>query len=159
MPAWRPVTVEVYLLRSGPGGALAYRRACGHLGAGETPDEAAARIGQIAPGGPVQVAVHSTSWRHLADGSIVLAYAAAPDPDPRAPALPITTFDLVHGPSADRPSPPSVDDEHVAAHAARHLALLIDTSPLVRLALSADPALYRALSALPHALAGQLNPA
>jgi hypothetical protein len=149
------VTVEVYLFRSGPGGGLAYRRAHGQLVSGETPDEAAARIGGLVPGRPV--AVHSTSWRHLPDGSIVLTYAAAPDPDPLAAVIPVTTFELAHGPSADKPSPARVDFEQVAAHAARHLALVIDTTPLVASALSADPALYQALRALPRAVAGQLT--
>lgn len=154
------MTVEVYLLRSGTGGGLAYRRVHGHLGGGETPDEAAARISGITPGRLARpAAVHSTSWRHLPDGSIVLAYAVAPDPDPAAAALPVTTLDLAHGPSADRPSPVCVGYEQVAAHAARHLALVLDTSPLVRPALSADPALCQALDALPRAVAGQLSPA
>ena len=156
--AGRPVMVEVYLLRPGPGGGLAYRRAHGHLGVGETPDEAALRIGQVVPGAPVRpAAVHSTSWRHLADGTVVLTYAVAPDPDPLAAAHPVTTTDLVHGPAADRPSPLRVDYEQVAVHAARHLALVIDTSPLVRLALCADPELCQALDALPRTVAGQLS--
>jgi len=37
------------------------------------------------------------------------------------------------------------------------LALVADVNPQVRLALSADPALRRALAALPRAAAGQLN--
>jgi hypothetical protein len=151
----RAVTVEVYLFRSGPGGGLAYRRAHGHLGGDETPDDAAGRISGLGPG--QQAAVHSTSWRHLPDGSIVLTYAAAPDPDPLAAAALVTTFELAHGPSADKPSPPRVEYEQVAAHAARHLALVIDTSPLVARALSADPALYQALCALPRSVAGQLS--
>ena len=83
----RPVVVEVYLLRCHPGGLLAYRCVTGQLGVSETPDEAAERIGRIAADRPgPEVAVHSTSWRHLGDGSIVLAYAVAPDPVPGATA-------------------------------------------------------------------------
>jgi hypothetical protein len=53
----RPVVVEVYLLRCHPGGLLAFRCVTGQLGAAETPDEAAARIGRIPAGGP------APAWR------------------------------------------------------------------------------------------------
>jgi hypothetical protein len=113
------VVVEVYLLRCHPGGALAYRCATGQLGVSETPDEAALRIGRIASDGPgPAVAVHSTSWRHLGDGSIVLAYVVAPDPVPGAAAVPILSFDVPHGPCASRPSTVLLQREQIAAHAA-----------------------------------------
>lgn len=155
--AARPVVVEVYLLRCHRGGQLAYRCVTGQLAAAETPDEAALRIGRIASGGPgPPVAVHSTSWRHLGDGSIVLAYAIAPDPVPDATAYPILSFEAAHGSCASRPSPPRVQREQVAAHAARHLALVADTNPHVRRVLAACPELARSLQALPRSAAGQL---
>jgi hypothetical protein len=153
------VVVEVYLLRCHPGGLLAYRCVTGQLGATETPDEAAARIGRIPVGGPGPgpgVAVHSTSWRHLGDGSIVLAYAVAPDPVPGASAVPILSLDVPHGPCASRPSPPRLQQEQVAAHAARHLALVADTNPHVGRIFAAYPELARSLGALPRVPAGQL---
>ncbi len=151
------MVVEVYLLRCRPDGLLAYRSLSGPLTTSETPDEAAARIGGIAPGGPdPAVAVHSTSWRPLGDGSIILTYVVAPDPEPDTAAIPIASFETAHGPGANRPSPPRVRREQVAAHAARHLALVADTNSHVRLALSAHPALSRALAVLPRAAAGQL---
>ncbi len=154
----RPILVEVYLLGCRADGTLAYRLAEGRLDVAEEPDEAAARIGQIPAGRPGPgVTLHSTSWRHLGDGSIVLTYVAAPDPDPGTSAIPIASFEIAHGPHPARPSPPSVLPEQVAAHAARHLALVADVNPQVRRALSADPALRRALAALPRAAAGQLS--
>ena len=153
----RPVLVDVYLLRCHPGGLLAFRCVTGQLGISETPDEAAARIGRIPAGGAGPgVAVHSTSWRHLGDGSIVLAYAVAPDPVPDASAVPILRFDVPHGPCASRPSPPRLQHEQVAAHAARHLALVADTNPHVGRIFAAYPELARSLGALPRVPAGQL---
>ncbi|HEY7013244.1 MAG TPA: hypothetical protein VH480_10835 [Streptosporangiaceae bacterium] len=152
------MVVEVYLLRCHPGGLLAYRCVTGQLGVSETPDEAAERIGRIAADGPgPAVAVHSTSWRHLGDGSIVLAYAVAPDPVPDASAVPIRSFEVPHGPRASRPSPPRLQHEQVAAHAARHLALVADTNPHVSRVFAAYPELARSLGALPRAPAGQLT--
>ena len=149
--------VEVYLLRCHPGGLLAYRCVTGQLGLAETPDEAAVRIGRIAvDGSGPGVAVHSTSWRHLGDGSIVLAYAVAPDPVADATAVPILDSELAHGPGASRPSPLRLQREQVAAHAARHLALVADTNPHVRRVFAAFPELARSLEALPRACAGQL---
>jgi len=153
----RPVVVEVYLLRCHPGGLLAYRCVTGQLGDSETPDEAALRIGRIAAGGPgPPVAVHSTSWRHLGDRSIVLAYAVAPDPVPDATAALILDFEAAHGPGASRPSPLRRQREQVAAHAAQHLALVADTNPHVHRMFAAYPELARSLEALPRAPAGQL---
>ena len=96
--------VEVYLLSCRPDGLLAYRFTSGQLGPAETPDEAATRIGRLAAGRASTVvtgtvAVHSTSWRHLGDGSIVLAYAVAPDPVPDATAVPIRSFEVPHAPA------------------------------------------------------------
>jgi hypothetical protein len=150
------VLVEVYLLRCQPGGRLAYRRAAGRLGASESPDDAAGRIAMPPAGQAGPMAVHSTSWRHRADGSIVLTYAVLPDPSPSLPAVPITSFGIARGTDPRRPSPPRVHREEVAAHAARHLALLADTDPVVRQVLAEYPELNCALTALPRLPAGQL---
>ena len=117
----RPVVVEVYLLRCRLDGLLAYRSLSGQLTMSETPDEAAARIAGIAPGGlDLAVAVHWTSWRPLGDGSIILTCVVAPDPEPGTAAIPIASFGIAHGPGANRPPPPRVRREQVVAHAARH---------------------------------------
>jgi len=102
----------VYLLGCGSGGLLAYRRAAGFLLTGETPDAAAGRIGLPlgpperpavtgdAAGGPLSqgngpdLALHSTSWRHLDDGTIVLTYAVVPDPAPGGTAIPVRSPEI-----------------------------------------------------------------
>ena len=66
------------------------------------PDAAAGRAaaepsGQ--PGGAMAV-LHSTSWRHLDDGTIVLTYAALPDPAPDRPAVPIRSFEAARSAAA-----------------------------------------------------------
>ena len=149
--------VEVYLLRCRPDGLLAYRREAGPLVPGEAPDDAAGQLG-TRPGGPgdAVAVLHSTSWRHLQDGTIVLTYAALPDPEPDRPAVPILDPGLARSADPRRPSPPEVTHEQVAAHAARHFSLLAGTDPLVRLALEQFPDLSRALAPLVPAPAGQL---
>jgi len=153
------VLVEVYLLRCRPDGLLAYRRETALLGPGETPDDAAVRAG-AGPGsrrhGRLAV-LHSTSWRHLDDGTIVLTYAALPDPEPGAHSVPIRDLTAARSRDPGRPSPPGVRHEQVAAHAARHLALVASTDPLVRLALDRFPDLDRALTPLTRVPAGQLR--
>jgi hypothetical protein len=153
----RRVVVEVYLLRCRADGMLAYRCAQGRLRASESPDSAAARIGQTTAADPgLAVVVHSTSWRHQGDGTIVLTYVVAPDPAPELAATPIVSFEIARGTDPRRPSPPRVRREQVAVHAARHLALIADTDPQVRRVLAVCPPLRRALSALPQVPAGQL---
>jgi hypothetical protein len=164
----------VYLLGCGPGGLLAYRRAAGFLLTGETPDTAAGRIG-LPPGRPDQpavtghagdppshgggpgLAVHSTSWRPLQDGTIVLTYAVVPDPAPDGTAVPVRSPEIARSGDPLRPSPPHVRHEQVAAHAARHVALIAGTDPQVRLVLDRSPELRRALESLAPAPAGQLT--
>jgi hypothetical protein len=153
----RPVVVEVYLLRCRADGMLAYRCVESPLRASESPDTAAERIGGTATADPgLAVVVHSTSWRHRADGTIVLTYVVAPDPAPGLAATPIVSFEIARGTDPRHPSPPRVRREQVAAHAARHLALIADTDPHVSRALSACSPLRRALSVLPQLPAGQL---
>jgi len=76
------------MLRCDPGGQLGYRRAAGYLMPGETLDAAAGLAVPGSAGSPVAL-LHSTSWRHRGDGTIVLAYAGLPDPEPGRAALPI----------------------------------------------------------------------
>ncbi len=123
----------------------------------ESPDGAAARIGLT--GLDPTVVVHSTSWRHLDDGTIVLTYAVVPDPAPDLAAARITSFRIARSDDPGKPSPPLVSSEQVAAHAARHLALVTRTDPQIASILSAWPDLAGALASLPHLPAGQLREA
>ena len=150
--------VEVYLLRCRADGRLAYRRQTTLLGPGETPDAAAGRAATGTGSRADAVAVlHSTSWRHLDDGTIVLTYAALPDLEPGGHAVPIRDFTSARSADPRRPSPPGVRHQQVAAHAARHLALVASTDPLVRLVLDRFPDLGRALAPLAKVPAGQLG--
>lgn len=141
----------MYAFRGVPG--LAYRRVAGHLGAGETPDLAVARLVGLHDGDAL---VHSTSWRPMPDGTIVLTYAVAPEPRPAETATPLEDLTLASGDEPSRPTPPEVTNDQVAAHAVRHLGFLLDTDPSARAALERDPALTALLADLPPALAGKL---
>src|SRR5690606_8569731 len=79
------VSVETLMLRPESGGSWAYRRAETRPRPGESPDEAARRVCGVSAGDPLTV-VHSTSWRHLPHGEIVLTYVVCPDPAPWLPA-------------------------------------------------------------------------
>ena len=159
--AGRAVLIEVYLLRCEADGTLAFRRLAGYLAGEETPDAAAWRIGLAAPLAGARhpaepaVAVHSTSWRPLDDGTIVLSYVVAPDPEPGLAAIPVPATGLARSGDARRPSPPRIAHEQVAAHAARHLALVTDTDPAVRAVVDQSPRLARALAPLTRAPAGR----
>lgn len=94
--SWRPVVIELLLLRHDPGSPtqIAYRTLVGKLLADEPPDDAAARLArQQAPASPDTVStsgstiqvLHSTSWRHDAAGTVTLTYTALPDPAPTWP--------------------------------------------------------------------------
>jgi hypothetical protein len=149
--ATRPVLVEAYAFRCVP--ALAYRRVAGLLTDGETPDLAVARLVGVRDGDTL---VHSTSWRPMPDGTIVLTYAVAPDPLPAEPATPLEDLAIATGDSPDRPTPPSVTNDQVAAHAIRHLSFLLDTDPAARAALERDPTFAALLADLRPTLAGRL---
>jgi len=53
--------------------------------------------------------------------------------------VPIRSLEIPHGPRASRPSPSRLQRERVAAHMARHLALVADTNPHVGRVLAAYP--------------------
>jgi hypothetical protein len=152
--AARPVLVEVYAFRCGP--ALAYRRVADYLGPGETPDLAVARLIGLSGLEGGDAVVHSTSWRPMPDGTIVLTYAVAPDPLPAEPATPLEDLAIATGDAPSRPTPSEVTKDQVAAHAIRHLGFLMDTDPAARLALERDPLLVGLLGELPPTLAGRL---
>ncbi|MDG4823145.1 hypothetical protein O7635_14915 [Asanoa sp. WMMD1127] len=145
--------VEVVLL-SAADGALRYRTLSAALPAAVHPDDLALHLSGLTlctPG----ATLHSTSWR-FADESVVLTYAALPDPAPVS-TRPLSPDRMVIGGAALAPSPPRVDAEAVAAHAARHLALLATTDPVIADAATAQPHLWDLLAKLPAGLAGALR--
>ncbi|MEV0714383.1 hypothetical protein [Asanoa sp. NPDC050611] len=145
--------VEVVLL-SAAEGALRYRTVSAPLPLGPHPDDLALHLSGLTlctPG----ATLHSTSWR-FAEQAVLLTYAALPDPDP-IDTLPLAPDRMVIGGAALAPSPPRVDADAVAAHAARHLALLSTTDPVVAAAAAAQPELWDLLAKLPAGLAGALR--
>ncbi|MEV4536115.1 hypothetical protein AB0J82_20200 [Asanoa sp. NPDC049518] len=145
--------VEVVVL-SASSGMLRYRTVSDALPAGVHPDDLALHLSGLTlctPG----ATLHSTSWR-FASESVVLTYAALPDPSPSA-TVPLSPDRMVTGHAALAPSPPSVDTDAVAAHAARHLALLAVTDPVIAAAASTRPDLWDLLTKLPTGVAGALR--
>ncbi|MDA0636594.1 hypothetical protein OUY22_24535 [Nonomuraea sp. MCN248] len=138
------VRVETLMLRASADGSWAYRRAEVRPEPGESPDEAARRSCGVSAGDQLTV-VHSTSWRHLPDGEIVLTYAVCPDPEPWLPAVTLPRLEPARGAAPARPAPERVEVDHVAAHAVRHLAFLLAEDPIVRRTLLRHPALAPAL--------------
>jgi hypothetical protein len=148
------VTIVEVVLLSAAGGALCYRTESAALPPGVHPDDLALHLSGLTlcmPG----ATLHSTSWRFAAE-SVVLTYAALPDPAP-ADTNPLSPDRMVTGHAALAPSPPKVDTDAVAAHAARHLALLAQTDPVVAAAAAAQPHLWDLLAKLPTGLAGALR--
>ncbi|HSV65686.1 MAG TPA: hypothetical protein VLJ59_07245 [Mycobacteriales bacterium] len=159
-PAGTPVVVEIVLLRTeketGCDPLLAYRHRTAALCPPDTPHAAARRLAEV-PDSATEVIVHSTSWRYQPDGRLVLTYLIYPDPEPAAEATPLTTPRIAHGADPSHPDPPVVLPDHVATHAARHLAWLAHTDPVIAHAVGADPDLWQALRALVPAPAGALH--
>ncbi|MCA2186605.1 hypothetical protein [Nonomuraea cavernae] len=112
---------------------------------GESPDEAARRVSGVAPGA-AGVVVHSTSWRHLPEGVLVLTYAVCPDPAPWLPAVELARLEIARGSAPATPTPERIEAAHVAAHAVRHLAFLVARDPVVREALLRHRGLVAALA-------------
>ncbi len=152
------VWVETLMLRADADSSWAYRRAETRPEPGESPDEAARRACGISAGDPLTV-VHSTSWRHLAGGEIVLTYAVCPDPAPWLPAVALPRLELAMGSAPARPSPERVEVAHVAAHAVRHLAFLMAEDPIVRRTLLRHPLLAPALERWTTSTARSAGPA
>ncbi|MET8337821.1 hypothetical protein ABZV14_34785 [Streptosporangium canum] len=145
------VMVEVLMLRLDGSGGFGYRRAEDRLAGGTHPDEAA-RV--LADAG--EILLHSTSWRYDDQGHIVLTYAACPDPHHHLPAVPVVPGPGAVAAAPDRPSPPTVTVDDVAAHALRHLAWLSGSDPVTRAFVSARPDLATALARHAPAPAGRI---
>jgi hypothetical protein len=150
----RHVTIVEVVLLSAAAGALHFRTVSAPLPAGPHPDDLALHLSGLSlctPG----ATLHSTSWRYAA-GSVVLTYAALPDPAPHGTS-PLAPDRMVIGRAALAPSPPLVDADAVAAHAARHLALLATTDPVIAATTSQQSHLWDLLAKLPAGLAGALR--
>lgn len=150
----RDVVVELLLIRAHSDG-LAYRRVSRPL-AGDHPDDAALALAGMSPGQPGAF-LHSTSWRFADDGTLLLTYAGAPDPDVDAPTERLSVARIPHSHSATAPHPALLTIEHVAVHAIRHLAFLLPTDPVMEAALRTDDLLYEHVRAAEVSLAGQLR--
>jgi len=114
-----PVTVEVVGL-SVAGGQLYWRMRKAPLPGLAAPDDLARELAGAAALSATGVVLHSTCWRHTGTG-LVLTYAVFPDASV-TPGRRRLDHHLVAGPGPLHPTPAQVDDEHVAAHAVRHLA-------------------------------------
>jgi hypothetical protein len=154
--AYARVCVEVLMLLADPDGQWSYRRICVEPGPGMSPDEAARRAGGVRPDAAAYV-VHSTSWRYLPTGTIVLTYAVCPDPQPQARRVTLASFDLARGSTPAAPTPENIEIDNVVAHAIGHLAFLMSTDPVVRQALRQWPAIAMALESRAPLAAGELD--
>jgi len=164
--AWS-VVVEALLLRRVEDGGLAFRLVTAEA-AGEDDLDRRAHALAGALDGAAGAVLHSTSWRAERPGRLVVTYAALPDPEPDLPAVPLLAPAVVVGSTALTPSPPDLHAHHVAAHAVRHLADLVERDPVVRAAAALQPALWSAVArtaactpaagshAQAHRLAGQV---
>lgn len=135
-------------------GVLRYRIRCAVLQDDIHPDDLALDLAGLTLCTPGAL-LHSTSWRY-ADGALVLTYAALPDPAAQGTrgvnvdAMVVSTSPLV-------PSPCTIDHDAVAAHAARHLALLLTTDAVTMEAAAAAPAIWALIGKLPAAPADALR--
>jgi hypothetical protein len=145
-----PSTVEV-LLFSEADGLLRFRAVRERLDPATHPDDLARGLSGLTACTP-GAALHSTSWRY-ADAGVVLTYAALPDPRPWD-TRPVALDAMVTGAGPLSPSPAAVDLGAVAAHACRHLALLVTTDDDVALAARELPGLWDLVTKLPPAVAG-----
>ena len=132
--------IEVLLLRP-LGTGLAYRALRMPL-EGATPDDSALALSGAATFGSV---CHSTSWRHVAPSTLVLTYAALPDPEPALPAVPLRSPAVLSSGDALRPGPADLHEHHVVAHAVRHLAMLSREDPTIAATVARDRALWAAV--------------
>jgi hypothetical protein len=148
-----PATVELIMLGAHDG-SLTYRVLALPLPRGVEPDALARQA--LGPDLDHHAVLHSTSWRFDLD-RLVVTYAVAPDPDPRAGGN-LVADTVSRGPDACHPSG-EPDQAEVAAHACRHLAFLMSTDPAVAKASRRRPELWRLISRFTPQVAGELQPA
>lgn len=119
----RTVPVVVQLIRIGVhDAALRWCSARAPLHDAVAPDDLARTLSGLASevGASEGLALHSTSWRHQ-DATVVLTYALFPAPD-ASPHWARLAQHVAVSAGPIHPAPPCLSDDHVAAHAARHLA-------------------------------------
>ncbi|MEU8672011.1 hypothetical protein OG473_03930 [Streptomyces anulatus] len=152
-----PVAVEVVLLRHDSAEGFTYRRLVTALGRGMSPDRAARSLALLNGDDDTHV-VHSTSWRATRQGGITLTYLVHPDPTPDRPGTPLLEPHVIaHSPRPGHPTPPSLEMDHVVAHAVRHLAFLEGADPAIAAHLATHPELVRSLRSLPSTAAGEIQ--
>jgi hypothetical protein len=132
---------------------LAYRWRTATLCPPDTPDSLARRLARLVET-TTDTVLHSTSWRYQPTGELVLTYLVCPDPEPAIEVVPLPDLQLAYAAGPAHPTPPALHLGHVASHAARHLAWLGHTDPVVAATLSAQPRLLAALQPLAPSTAG-----
>ncbi|WP_214415119.1 hypothetical protein [Sphaerisporangium fuscum] len=145
------------MLRADLQGGWSYRRVVTAPEPGESPDEAARRACGLGRDETISV-LHSTSWRYTPHGQVVLTYAVCPDHAPELPAVELPTLELARGGAPATPSPDRLEVDSVAAHAINHLAFLLKTDRVVGETFARSPEIAMALSGVPLAVAGKLEP-
>ena len=148
------ISVEVVGL-SERDGVLHYRVRREMLADGVHPDDLALGLAGLTLCTPGAL-LHSTSWRYE-NGTLVLTYAALPDAAPADQTRPVDVDAMVVSTSPLVPSPCAIDLDAVAAHACRHLALLLTTDPVTVEAAAAAPAIWALIGKLPAGPAGALS--
>ena len=145
--------MEVVLL-SERDGVLCYRVCREELEDGVHPDDLALSLAGLTLCTPGAL-LHSTSWRYDA-GTLVLTYAALPDPEP-AESRAVDVDAMVISGSPLVPSPYAIDRDAVAAQACRHLARLFATDPVTIEAAAAAPGIWTLIGKLLTGPAGALG--
>lgn len=141
---WK-VLVEVVRLSLQDDRQLAYRTVTSALEPRQPPDVLALQLAWPGRPAPVAGVCHSTSWRFEDADTLVLTYAATPDPVGSGgnrlgqPAI-------VSSGDALRPAPAQLHAHHIAAHAVRHLAYLARHDPALATAQRLHPELWTALA-------------
>ena len=155
-PATR-VSVEVFVvgLDGTSSDALAYARREGDLTGGLSPDRRARDLAGRCAG--EIVLIHSTSWRWMPDGRIVLTYVAWAKDGRLSPGSRVLPRLAPPGPTDPlRPRPAEIRELDPLAHGLRHIAFLLRTSRDGAVAAALGPRSAAALAKLEPDVAGEL---
>jgi hypothetical protein len=156
VPATR-VSVEVFVvgLEGAGSDALAYAKREGDLTGGVNPDIRARDLAERCAG--ELVLIHSTSWRWMRDGRIVLTYLAWAKDGTLASGARALPKLAPPGPTDPlRPRPAEIRELDPLAHGLRHLAFLLRTSRDGAVASALGPRSAAALTKLEPDVAGEL---
>lgn len=102
---------------------------------------------------PLGAMLHSTSWRYDHD-TIALTWAITPDLRRDLPVSAVRPAPIAQGTDGANPVPADLNFQQVVNHAARHLAFLAHTDPIVDEALHLQPELHDALLAFAPDVSG-----